>query len=246
MIRPKLFKFCAGWAAGLVLKVMRNITVSILVLICAISAFSQLDGNPPSWCRGGSFLHESEDYQIARINGDAKEKAFFLDDTREGCPGKGCESKSYVVPEDEVVISRIWNDWACAWYSAKKGAGTVGWLPIKRIDLIPGTLSPLQNEWLGNWKYADNSIAIKNGTGGSLTLTGNATWRGLGDNIHIGELDHKASPAGNILKLGEEDKDELECKVTLRLLGRYMVVSDNMKCGGANVTFSGVYLKAKK
>jgi hypothetical protein len=224
---------------------MRKIAVSILFFVCAIPVFGQIEGNPPNWCRGGFFPRESDDYQIARINGAAKDKAYFLDD-RDGCPGKGCELKSYVVSEDEVIISRTLNDYACAWYPAKKGAGTVGWLPIKRLDLIPGVLDPAQSVWLGNWKYAGNSIAITKNTGTALTVKGNAFWQGLGDNIHIGELDHKATPSGNILKLGDGDAGEYDCKVTLRLLGKYMVVADNLNCGGANVTFSGVYLKSKK
>jgi hypothetical protein len=65
----------------------------------------------------------------------------------------------------------------------------------------------------------------------------------LGDNVHIGELDHSAKPSLNKLKLGETDDDEFACKVAMQLVGKFLIVSDNLNCGGANVTFSGVYLK---
>lgn len=217
-----------------------------IFLLLAIPVFGQLEGNPANWCRQGFFPRESDDYQIARINGSGKEKAYFYDDTREDCPaGRGCASKSYLVPEDEVLISRVYNsDWACAWYTPKKGAPTVGWISIKRLDTLPGSLNLLAQDWIGSWKYFDNSIVISKAGGGELKVTGTALWKGFGDNVHVGELDHEAKPAGIILKLGEDETDD-DCKVTLRMVARYMIASDNNNCGGLNVTFSGVYRRAK-
>lgn len=219
----------------------------VLLLLLAMPVFAQLKGNPANWCRQGFFPSESEEYQIARVNGSAKEKIYFRDDTSDDCPaGKGCVSKSYVIPEDEVIISRIYNtDWGCAWYQPKKGSPTIGWIPTNRLDLLPGGLNLAPQDWLGKWKYYDNSIEISKGGAGELAVKGSAFWKGLGDNIHIGELDHKAKPAGNILMLGENETSEYDCKVTMRLLGKYLIASDNNNCGGANVTFSGVYRKTK-
>ncbi len=62
----------------------------------------------------------------------------------------------------------------------------------------------------------------------------------MGDNIHTGEVEFEAAPNGNFLTL--EENEDL-CSVTLRLVGDYLVVSDNLKCGGVNVTFNGVYRK---
>ena len=226
---------------------MRPLLSNLLLLLLTVPVLAQLEGNPSNWCRQGSFPSESEEYQIARVNGSAKEKAYFHDDTRDDCPaGKGCQSKSYLVPEDEVLISRILNsDWGCAWYTPKKGSPTIGWISMRRLDFLPGGLNLIAQDWLGKWKYFDNSIVITKGGGGELDVKGNALWRGLGDNVHIGELDQKAKPTGNILKLGENETSEYDCKATLRLVGKYLIASDNMNCGGVNVTFSGVYRKVK-
>jgi hypothetical protein len=35
------------------------------------------------------------------------------------------------------------------------------------------------------------------------------------------------------------------CKITLRLVGDFLVADDNGDCGGVNVTFDGVYRKKK-
>lgn len=226
---------------------MKFFLSNLLLLLLATPLFAQIAGNPANWCRQGFFPGESEEYQIARVNGAAKEKIYFRDDTQDDCPaGKGCISKSYVIPEDEVLISRIYNtDWGCAWYQPKKGAPTVGWIPTNRLDFLPGSLNLAPQDWLGKWGYFDSSITIAKGGAGELAVTGNAFWHGLGDNVHVGELDYKAKPAGNILLLGEAEKDEYACKVTLRLVGRYLIASDNMNCGGVNVSFSGVYRKTK-
>ena len=42
-----------------------------------------------------------------------------------------------------------------------------------------------------------------------------------------------------------DGEDQYDCKATIRLIGIYLVVADNMHCGGANVSFSGVYRKVK-
>lgn len=224
-----------------------KLIIVFLVVFAAVPALGQLDGNPANWCRQGFFASESEEYQIARVRGSAKERAYFYDDTRDDCPaGKGCVLKSYVLPEDEVLVSRIYNsDWGCAWYSPKKGSPTIGWIAIGRLDLLPPSVNLMAQDWVGKWKYYDNSIIISKGQGGELVVKGAAFWHGLGDNVHIGELDHKAKPTGSILKLGENETSEYDCKATLRLVGKYLVASDNMNCGGVNVTFSGVYRKAK-
>jgi hypothetical protein len=36
------------------------------------------------------------------------------------------------------------------------------------------------------------------------------------------------------------------CKLTLRLVGDFLVADDNGECGGVNVTFDGVYRKKKR
>jgi hypothetical protein len=37
------------------------------------------------------------------------------------------------------------------------------------------------------------------------------------------------------------DAEGPECRVAMRLIGPYLIANDAMKCGGMNVTFSGIY-----
>jgi hypothetical protein len=119
---------------------------------------------------------------------------------------------------------------------------TVGWVRLTSLNFAEPLPNPPLSAWLGEWRYAENTLKITNNKiGGFLNVVGDALWRGVGDNVHIGEVDDRAEPAANVMKLGENDPDEYACKVTLRLVREFLVVSDNMKCGGANVSFSGVY-----
>lgn len=221
-----------------------KLVLIFLVVLAVVPALGQMEGNPANWCRQGFFPKESDRYRIARVTGTAKQKAYFNDDDRDDCPGgKNCASKSYIITGDELIVSREYGNWACSWYVPAKGPPTVGWIATDRIEFAASDVT--SGGWTGKWKYFDNSIDISKGEAGVLVVKGSAFWHGLGDNVHIGELDDKAAPAGNILKLGEEEKDEYACKVTMRLVGKYLIASDNMNCGGVNVSFSGVYRKLK-
>jgi hypothetical protein len=223
---------------------MQTFKSLFFLLIFTFPAFAQLDGNPENLCRNGFFPRESNEYKTAKVKGNKNEKIYFYDDLR-NCPNdKNCRTKSYVIPNDEVIVSRNFGGWACAWYQPKKGLETVGWLALDKLEFKAMNPNPAQGDWLGEWNYAGNSIEIGKGeTPGLLTITGNAFWKGLGDNVHVGELDDSSKPAGNELKIGESETEEYACKVTMRLISKYLVVSDNLHCGGVNVTFSGVYQK---
>ena len=64
-------------------------------------------------------------------------------------------------------------------------------------------------------------------------IKGEATSR-LGAGTHTGELDYDAKPSADKLKFGDET-DENDCQVTLQLVGKHLVVGDNLHRGGANV-----------
>ena len=148
-----------------------------------------------------------------------------------------------MIPGDTLVASRRLGDYVCAWFAPEKGAETVGWLRADDVTISEADAKPPLARWLGAWDYAGQSLDIKRGTkAGALAVSGQAFWRGGGDNVHVGEVEFEAAPAGNVLKL--EENEDL-CSVTIRLVGPHLVVSDNLKCGGLNVTFNGVYRKSK-
>lgn len=225
---------------------LRAIALPILIAAMSVFSFGQMDGNPDNWCRGGLFATESNDFQLAAIKPINGGRAYFYEDGVEKCTNDdSCRAKAYLVPDNKLIISSKWlARFACGWFSPEKGSPTIGWIKLTDIIILPSRPSDGPKPWLGEWRYADNSIKFtENKLAGYLNVTGDAIWKGLGDNVHIGELDDRAEPRGGILKYGEADTSEFACKATMRLLGGFLIVADNMNCGGVNVTFSGVYRK---
>jgi len=224
-------------------KFTQNLAILFIVVgfIFTTQVFAQIEGNPDNFCRNGFFPRESKNYSLAVVKGKKGEKVYFYGDEREDCPkNKNCRLKSYVVPKDEVIVSRKFGNFACVWFQPKKGSETVGWISLQNLEFQ--NLLQSFDEITGNWNFYGNEIKIAKTAKMSIyKVSGNAFWQGMGDNIHIGELDGEAKVVGNDLKYGEGDTDEYACKVTMHLVGKYLIVADNLNCGGANVTFSGVY-----
>ena len=228
-------------------KAVRYTLGLLLFLCCAASRASAQGegGNPANWCRNGAFTRDASEFSTARVTGKKGARVYFSGD-EEGCPGPSdrCRQKAYLVPGNEVLTSRTFGDWVCAWYQPARGAETVGWLPADRLAVSAPPARPPLAAWLGAWGLYDNSLRLSRARRpGALRVAGDATWVGANPgNVHVGEVSGEAAPAGNVLTVGAED----DCRLTLRLVGPYLVVSDNRQCGGLNVTFDGVYRKKKK
>ena len=219
----------------------------LLALLCpGARSPAQVEGNPANWCRNGAFTRDSEEFKLARVNGARGARAYFSGE-EEGCPGASakCRQKAYLVPGDEVLTSRTFGDWVCAWYQPARGPETVGWLPADRLSVAEPDARPPLAAWLGAWGFYSNSLRLSRGRqAGALQIAGDATWVGVNPgNVHVGEVSGEAVPAGHVLNVGAGDDD---CRLTLRLVGPYLVASDNKQCGGVNVTFDGVYRRKKK
>lgn len=212
----------------------------LLALCVPAHALAQdaASGNPPNFCRNGAFPSDSTEFREARVVGAKGSRAYFHGD-EEGCPGPKCRTKAYLIPGDEVIVSRSFGDWLCAWYQPSKGSETVGWIPSHQLSVAETLKSPPPSAWLGEWEFHRQTLNIsRDAKTGMLRVEGEAFWKGLGDNIHTGVVNGNARPAGDVLVV-EEDI----CRVTLRLAGTSLVVTDNSECGGMNVRFDGVYRK---
>jgi hypothetical protein len=200
------------------------------------------NGNPSNWCRNGAFPEDAQNFKIAKVTGTKNARVYFYGDD-DDCPNadeKKCQKKSYLIPGDQVIVSRTFGKWACSWYQPRRGSETVGWLPVENLNITEPDPNPPLELWIGKWKFYDQSLIIKeDGKTGFLIVEGEAYWHGLGDNVHVGEVQARAKPKGNELILEEE-----VCQVTLKLVGDLIVAADNSDCGGANVRFNGVYRKS--
>ncbi|MBC7929233.1 MAG: hypothetical protein H7Z38_01590 [Rubrivivax sp.] len=224
-------------------KLFLRLAPILLALFAPTFAGAQESGNPANWCRNGAFVSDAKEFRLARAVGGKGARVYFYDDA-DDCPKPDakCRQKTYVVPGDALVISRAFGDWMCAWYSSAKGRETVGWIAANQLSVTEPDKNPPLARWLGAWEFYSDSLNIKRGAkAGWLRVEGEAFWQGANpENIHTGGINAEAAPAGNTLMLDEGDGI---CKMTLRLIGDFLVADDNGDCGGANVTFDGVYRK---
>lgn len=222
----------------------REILFGLLMVLCvsATTGAQEADEYPANWCRNGLFASDKADFKLAKVGGNWTARIHFLNDD-DGCPSPEvkCETKSYLITGDQVLISRKFGSWVCAWYQPEKGGETVGWLPTDKLLMSPSTTSPVQKSWVGVWRYDRKSLTIsRDAKSGFLKVKGYAIWEGLNANVHVGGVEAAARPQGNELNLVED-----ECRVTLKLVGGYIVANDNSGCGGVNVRFDGVFRKGR-
>jgi hypothetical protein len=95
--------------------------------------------------------------------------------------------------------------------------------------------------------------------GDQVKIAGTATY-GASDPARVkrgavneGELDDSGKPRGQTLAIGydperygfppPDDAAPDGCAAQLQLYGRYLMVRDNNKCGGMNVSFTGLYVR---
>lgn len=215
----------------------------MLTCVTASAAAQGADDNPANWCRYGLFASDKAEFRLAKVGGNWTARIHFLNDD-DGCPSPEvkCETKSYLVTGDEVLVSRTYGQWVCGWYQPRKGGETVGWLRADKLVISAPSPRPALEDWVGSWKYAGKSLDIRrDGKSASLKVKGYAIWQGVGANVRVGGVEAAAQPQGNELVVVEE-----ECQVSLKLVGDYLVANDNSGCGGVNVRLNGVFRRDRR
>lgn len=196
-------------------------------------------------CRNGAFPSYQEDFYLGRVNIPKKARSYFHDDVK-NCPYRSsCKQKAYLISGNEVLVAKTQDGWSCVWYQGKKKE-YVGWMQSKNIK-NNHQKQPSLSEWVGDWKYYDSpttlSISKDEKKQGSLVVSGMAYWHGSNNVVHTGGVEGVSQPLNNILNI-MDGNDDFACKVSLVLLNKYLVVSDNRQCGGMNVNFDAVYVKS--
>jgi hypothetical protein len=178
------------------------------------------------------------------------------------CPSaeSACRLKAYVVPGDEVLVEATEAPYLCALFKSQAGTETRGWLPRAALQLAPSAAAPAR-QWAGKWQRDREAQIVIAAHGDEVEVSGNALWgsydpqrvrRGA---VHVGELSGKGQPRGQTLAIGYDpdksgfpagkDQPPEDCAAKLELYGRYLVVEDNLGCGGLNVSFTGIYVRVK-
>lgn len=241
------------------MKVLASLS-ALLVVLAGHSASAQTDA---AIC--GGIGDPADGLVVAKVVARDGGRATFLrngDASAPACPADtaACRQKAYVVDGDLLIVGKRLRDFVCATYVSSKGFGHSGWLPGTAVATIPPQAPVAREKWIGRWQAPEQTIAIKPGpTADTLALAGEATYgardpervkRGA---VNVGEFEVTARIPGDAFaftpsdgKAAPYDPRSDDCGVRLRLQGDYLIAMDNQKCGGMNVTFSGIYRKETK
>jgi hypothetical protein len=184
-----------------------------------------------------------------------------------GCPdaGAACAGSGFAVPGDPVIVVGERHAVACATFTAPPPSAriTSGWLPRAALVAPASSVLRAARDWSGDWHSGpEQRIRIAGLRDGHLGLHGVATF-GAGDPgrvkrgaVNTGDFAATvARPSGPIAFLvggngqplaydPQRAKAQGLCGLRLWRLGPYLVVADNLQCGGNGVTFTGVYRRA--
>ncbi len=175
------------------------------------------------------------------------------------------EPNVYVIGGDELVIGEQDGTYVCALYVNRKGVETMGWLKAADIEVSPVGDVPFK-QWLGKWTAGEwHNIEIKRSkTPGWIDFVGEAAWAASEEaaqngGLHEGGIGADAPIVNGVVGYSVKDWTSSEyvpydekaaerymCAARLKVLSRrYLMVEDNRNCGGANVSSTGFYVRAK-
>lgn len=166
------------------------------------------------------------------------------------CPAatETCRRKSYLVNGDLVLTGKTKGAFTCVSYQsplAKKQIWAKGWLPTSALTTVAPMPNPKTSDWIGTWYHPGGSIEIKKVDGGKLRIEGEMTVPGAQD-VHNGQVEAQVTPEKDTIAFVDDASTPFEqegggCRVRMQRIGPWLLVEDNDGCGGAGVTFSGLY-----
>jgi len=227
---------------------------TLMPLLAAGTAVAASEGD----CFADAFSADVE-MEAAIVRNDGP-RLHFLRNAQDqaGCPeaGEACRERAYLVPGNEIIVGRRHQGLRCAIYLASNGQSRTGWLPETGVMTLPPPMTP---DWSGTWRAGrEQSIAVRR-AGAAWEIEGSATY-GASDpervrrgSVNIGSLSASlprsdrggpttiAFTEGSDGTLGYDEGEPTACRVRMQLVGPWLVVTDNRRCGGFNVSFSGIY-----
>jgi hypothetical protein len=237
-------------------------TTDLATVLCLISGAvllagpaSAYDADDPNNCNGVDW-DDNRPLVVAKVTAEPRVnfvKSPYDDDFKaEGCPAatSACRKKSYLVAGDLVLVGKTEHNFTCVSYQsqpAKKPYWTTGWLPNSALTPVAPMASPQTSDWIGNWDHPHGGIEIKpGGIGGRLQIDGIMVVPTAQD-FHNGTIDAQVMPQKDSIAFLDdgwfpfETKCDGGCRVRMQRIGPLLVVEDNGDCGGAGVTFTGLY-----
>jgi hypothetical protein len=183
-------------------------------------------------------------------------KSPYDDDFKaETCPAAtdACRKKTYLVTGDLVLTGATRGEFTCVSYhsplSAKRNWVT-GWLPSAALTPVAPTLAPKTSDWAGTWRQGKNYVGgghveIKPEAGGKLHIDAGILMPTARD-FHNGSFEAHVKPQGGTMAFEDDSNYGSGCKVRMQRIGPWLLIEDDSGCGGAGVSFTGLYRRESK
>jgi len=221
-----------------------------------VSIAALLGAGPAQTCE--DLLEFESSWTAAKVRTSARLYFHEGEADRAGCPAAraGCLTRAFVVSGDAVLVQSKEGVFTCATYADRRGRQTSGWLPSAAIAPTPLKPNP---QWVGRWTSGPEKRIEISRDKGAIRVSGEATWgasdpeRARNGGVNEGGFLASVQPRGADLAFTVDHKsevspyeagDENDCRLRLSRRGPYLLVYDNLRCGGANVTFSGIYRRS--
>lgn len=183
-------------------------------------------------------------------------KSPYDDDFKaERCPAAtdACRKRTYLISGDLVLTGKTRGAFTCVAYQSlpsKRQTWTSGWIPSAALVPVAPMPAPKEMDWLGTWEHPGGEIEITRGTGGKLHVAGEMVVP-THSSAHTGDIEADVIPGKETIAFVDdgstpfEKADEGGCRVRMQRIGAWLMVEDNDGCGGAAVTFTGLYHRKK-
>ncbi len=236
---------------------MRTKVAGCLVAVAVIAgscAAARAEDDQQRNCNGVDW-NDKQPLIVSKVTGPPRVnfvKSGYDDDFKATtCPAdtQACRLKSYLVPGDLVLTGKSQGAFTCVVYQSPRAAKqiwTKGWLPSTALTPVAPMPAPKLPDWIGTWSHPGGDIAIKRAAGGKLSVAGEMVMPTARD-AHTGEIEAQVTPGKDTLAFVDDGSipfdrpDAGECRVRMQRIGAWLMVEDNSGCGGAGVTFTGLY-----
>jgi hypothetical protein len=217
---------------------------------------SAYDPYDPANCIGRGEWDDKRALVVSKVTAKPRVhvvKSPYDDDFKaENCPAatKACRKNSYLVTGDLVLTGPTRGEFACVLYHSavsNKRSWATSWLPGAALTPVAPMQSPKATDWVGTWRQGKRHVGgglvgIRLNGGGRLHVDAGILVPTARD-FHNGAFQGEATPKGNTLSFGDAYDDG--CRVRMQRIGPWLLIEDNGACGGAGVTFTGLYRRMK-
>lgn len=241
----------------------RKIFVALLSITLLANASTQAQDE--NYCSASFASRQpTSTFALRTVKEDVKRLHFIDGPSKPGCPSleESCQLPGFVVGGDKLLVTSINNKRiACVHYFSKAGKLSSGFVDLGSLGIPSFPEDKLNSRaGYGSWSNGYTGlIEIKPGSDDYVIVSGDIN-RGP-PSYNSGTLNGPAflSPNGDDKTAGyvddhyNGDKAPTEkpdasaaadtCRARLRLMGDFLIVDDNDRCGGNGVMFTGLYKK---